>query len=89
MKRSVIVMSPIEGGMECEPKGGLEFELEGAPPVAAADCWGVQDTGLEGIGITVGCAVEPEGAGVSPTLGSILQDTAEAQREGGLGGISL
>jgi len=94
MKRSVIVMSSKEGGVECETAGGLVFEPGGAPPVAAADCWRGPEAGPESEGAGAGCAVEPVGAGVSPTLGSIMQGTKgcdngeKVQREGSLGNFS-
>src|SRR6266851_7056937 len=40
MKHSVIVISPLEGGLECEPVGVLAFEMAGAAPVGAEGCWG-------------------------------------------------
>jgi hypothetical protein len=74
-------MSPVEGGMECEPVAVLAFEMAGAPPAGAEGCWGVPDAcpedaevcpeGAEG---AAGCAVDPVGAGVNPTLADIEGD---------------
>ncbi len=68
MKHSVIVISPLEGGLECEPVGVLAFEMAGAAPVGAEGCWGVSEACPEG------AAVEPVGAGVNPPLAAIEGD---------------
>jgi hypothetical protein len=88
MKRSVIVISPVAGAMECECTGMLEFETAGAPTAGADGCWGFPEgcpVGVvdcpEGTEGAAGCAVEPVGAGVNPMLAAI---EAEYSADGGL-----
>ena len=55
-------MSPVEGGLECEPAGAaVEFQPEAVPQVEAEDGWGGPAVCPEGIEAAVGCAVEPVG----------------------------
>ena len=72
MKRLEMVMSPVSMGLECEPTLvvvlGVEFELEVAPPYGAEEGWGASENCPKGAEPTAGCAVEPEGAGVSLTV---------------------
>jgi hypothetical protein len=72
MKHLEMVMSPVSIGLECEPVLAVvlavEFELEVAPPYRAEEGWGAPEDCPEGAEPTAGCAVEPEGAGVSLTV---------------------
>ena len=80
-----MVTSPAKEGLEFE---GLVFEPWGAPPLGAADCWGgpVAGTG----GTAPGAVVEPEGAGVKPTEGSIRGSGPEGTRGGtARGGVKV
>jgi len=67
-------MSPVEGGLECEPAAVLVFEMAGSPQVGAEGCWGVPEVCPEGAEGAAGCAVEPVGAGVNPMLAAIEGD---------------
>ena len=69
-------MSLVEAGVECEPAAGVEFEPGIVPPVGAEGGWGTPEVCPEGAEAAVGCAVEPEGAGVDPTV----EDMAENQK---------
>jgi hypothetical protein len=75
MKRSEMVMSPVGVGLECEPAFAVglavEFEPEVAPPDGAETGWGAPEDCPEGAEPTAVCAVEPEGAGVNPTVADI------------------
>jgi hypothetical protein len=82
-----MVMSPAKEGLEYEFADVLVFEPSGAALLGAADCWGglVAGTG----GTTVG-AVEPEGARVKPTEGSIGGSKPEGTRGGtAQGGVTV
>jgi hypothetical protein len=74
MKCLVIVMSPVEWGLECEPVAMLAFKMVGTPPVGAKGCWRVLEACPEGAEKAVSCAVEPVGAGVNLTLAAIEGD---------------
>jgi hypothetical protein len=65
-------MSPAGGGLECEPRFvvavAVVFKPEGTPLDGAEGGWGAPEDCPEGVEVAAGCAVEPEGVGVSPTV---------------------
>jgi len=92
-----MVMSPVGAGLECEPALAVVFEPEGAPPDGAEEGWGAPEDCPEGVEVAAGCTVEPEGAGVSPTVADIELNHEGYENRGhsggggskGLGNISL
>jgi hypothetical protein len=78
-------MSPEDKGVEFDP-AEVEFEPVGAPPDEAGGCWGVPEACPEGAEGAAGCAVEPEGAGVKPTLEAIAE--SGARQDEGKGGTA-
>jgi hypothetical protein len=71
MKRSVIMTSPADEGLEFEPLAMVVFESVGAPSVGAMDCWGATATCPEG--------ADPVGAGVKPMLEAIEEYARDAE----------
>jgi len=80
MKRSGMVMSLVDRGIAFEPAEALVCEPERAPLVGGEGCWGTPLGCPEGAGFTMGCAVEPGGAGVRPALEDILQEDEDTER---------
>ena len=70
-----MVMSPVDVGLVFETARELEFEPLGAPPLGVADCWRIVVEGPEGIELAAVGVVEPGGAVVKLTLGSISEET--------------
>ena len=79
MKRSVIMMSPADEGLEFEPLAVVVFESVGAPSVGAMDCWGAPAACPEGADPVGPCVVDPVGAGVKPMLEAIEEYAKDAE----------
>jgi hypothetical protein len=77
-----MVMSPVEGGLECKPTLVVVFKPEGAAPGGAEEGWGAPADCPEGTEAAAGCVVEPVGAGVRPMLEDIEASRKVQEKRG-------